>query len=74
MDIENYGYLNKSQFFDLVDLIKSDGDFDKEELYKKVNPNDVEHVTFSEVVEGFAKEYVNKNGQLINVLEFIYLI
>ncbi len=74
MDKENFGYVNKEQFFDLIDLIKADNDFDSEEIFKKVNPGDVEFVTFSEVVDGFAKEYVNKNGQLINILEYIYLL
>ena len=74
MDKENFGYLSQEQFLDLIEMIKGEEDLDKDEILKKVNPNEVEYVTFSEVVEGFAKEYVNKNGQLINILEYIYLL
>ena len=74
MDKENFGYLNQEQLIDLIEMIKGDSEIDKEEVAKKVNPNEIEFITFSEIVEGFAKEYVNKDGQLINILEYIYLL
>lgn len=73
-DTNNFGFISKSQFNALLHAIDPFNRFDKDNLYNRIDPDGVEHLTFSELVHGFADQQIENDEQQANVLDFIYAI
>jgi len=73
-DTTNFGYINHAQFNDLLQSIDELDGFDRDRLYDLINPGDVEHITFSELVRGFAQNQVVKDENQLTILDYIFSI
>ena len=73
-DSSNYGYIDKTQFNALLQSIDALNAVDVDQLYESVNPNEVEHITFSELVQGFAEQKIEHEGQKVTILDYIHTL
>lgn len=71
-DVNNQGYITKPQFDCLMYAIDPFNGFDRKALYDKINPHNIEYLTFSELVRSFAQELFERDGTRATILELIH--
>lgn len=74
-DTQKYGYINREQFFNLLEVIDMEGRVDKETLLEKIDPYDTDVIVFNQVVVQFQNEEVtNEDGEVVNLLQVCYAL
>lgn len=69
----NNGYINLYQFNQLMNKVDPEIQFDRDELVDRLNCHESKRVTFNEVVQAFSGQFVEKDNDEVNLLQFIYL-
>lgn len=74
-DTMKYGYINREQFVQLIELIDMQGRVDIELLLEKIDPNETDVIIFNQVVVQFQNEEVEReDGELMNLLQICYAL
>ena len=72
-DVHKYGYINRQQFLNLLDLIDNNHQIDTDILLDKIDPHNSDIIIFNQIVLLFQnEEIVNQNEEIINLLQLCY--
>lgn len=73
-DTGRHGYITQSQLYRLMDEIDPENNFDRKHLIESIGFTDQKIVNFSELVNHFSSQFISRDEETINLLQFIYLM
>lgn len=74
-DVHKYGYINREQFIQLLDLIDRENFIDREMFLEKIDVNNNDVITFNQLIVLFQNEQIqNKDENIVNLLHHCYSI
>ena len=73
-DAGRYGYITQSQVELMMDEIDEAGNFDRKHLIDSIGFTEQKTVSFSELVKHFSAQFISRDEETINLLQFVYLM
>lgn len=73
-DDGRFGYITKDQLYQLMDIIDPTKNFDRKQLINSIGFNEQKIVNFSELTKHFSAQFIARDDETINLLQYVYLM
>lgn len=73
-DTKGYGYVDSDQVNLMMNEIDPQQHFDRTHLMESIGFNDQKIITFSELVRSLSAQFISRDEETINLLQYIYLM
>lgn len=70
-DLENYGYITRDSFSEMLEILDITDRAELEDIYAKLEKNLSNTVTFTDLVVQFSNHMMSGDGEKITLLQFI---